>query len=46
MSKSKLRFETASGIALDAVYRPDPERRQDIGLPGEFPYTRGIQPGL
>ncbi|HEX6632217.1 MAG TPA: methylmalonyl-CoA mutase family protein, partial [Gemmatimonadaceae bacterium] len=38
--------ETPSGIPVDAVYRPadaalDYER--DLGDPGRFPYTRGVQ---
>ena len=32
-------FTTMSGIPVNAVYGGDP-------LPGEFPYTRGIHPGM
>src|SRR5215472_7966607 len=32
-------FTTISGVPIDAVYQPFDH---DIGLPGEFPYTRGI----
>src|SRR5881397_2551975 len=31
---------------MDPLYRPDSRENQDIGLPGEFPYTRGIQPTM
>ena len=43
MRELKPRFETASGIELERFYRPGSERQDEIGLPGEFPYTRGIQ---
>ncbi len=31
---------------MDPLYRPDSREPKDIGLPGEFPYTRGIQPTM
>jgi methylmalonyl-CoA mutase N-terminal domain/subunit len=34
-------FETMSGIPLEAVYGPDPRKSEQVGLPGQFPYTRG-----
>jgi methylmalonyl-CoA mutase, N-terminal domain len=40
-------FETTSGLPVQDVYTPadvaglDPDR--DLGLPGEYPYTRGVQ---
>ncbi len=43
-------FETDSGLAIDHLYVPeDLESRGhdyagNIGFPGEFPYTRGVQP--
>ncbi len=43
-------FETDSGLPIDALYAPEDlaARGQDfgadIGFPGEFPYTRGVQP--
>ena len=40
------RFETLSGIELKQVYGPGSADPQGIGLPGEFPYTRGIQPTM
>src|SRR3989442_4234785 len=42
----KKRFETLSGIELKQFYGPGSERQEDIGLPGEFPFTRGIQPTM
>ena len=45
-------FETDSGITLDTVYTPedkttdDTDYRESIGYPGEFPYTRGVQPNM
>jgi len=30
----------------ELFYRPDASRQDDIGQPGEFPYTRGIQPTM
>jgi methylmalonyl-CoA mutase, N-terminal domain len=46
MRELKPKFETLSGIELDRFYRPGSERQEEIGLPGEFPYTRGIQPTM
>ncbi len=42
-------FETSSGIPLERVYLPsdaDPDYADQLGLPGEYPFTRGIQPTL
>src|SRR5438094_6447826 len=36
--------QTDSGIEWESFYRPNKETRND--LPGEFPYTRGIQPNM
>src|SRR5258705_11329673 len=40
------RFETSSGIELPVDFNPantdDLNYEQDLGAPGEFPYTRGI----
>jgi methylmalonyl-CoA mutase N-terminal domain/subunit len=44
------RFTTLSGTPVDQLYTPeslpdfDPER--DLSAPGQFPYTRGIHPGM
>jgi methylmalonyl-CoA mutase, N-terminal domain len=46
----KPRFTTLSGVPLERLYTPDSlsDAHQDekIGLPGEFPYTRGIYPTM
>ena len=46
----KERFETLSGIPVERVYTPSSESEcdyaQDLGLPGEYPYTRGVQPTM
>jgi len=40
-------FQTPSGIALPAVSLPeDRDYISQEGLPGEYPYTRGIQPNM
>ena len=45
-------FETDSGLPIEPLYAPeDLESRghdyaADIGFPGEFPYTRGVQPSV
>jgi len=36
-------FETSSGIPLEPVYGPEGD---DAEWPGEFPYTRGVQPTM
>src|SRR5215467_6052875 len=45
MREVKSRFQTDSGIELEPFYRPD-VNPADIGGPGQFPYTRGIQPTM
>jgi methylmalonyl-CoA mutase N-terminal domain/subunit len=46
----KERFATSSGIELERLYLPttsDNSSYQDkIGFPGEFPFTRGVQPTM
>jgi methylmalonyl-CoA mutase N-terminal domain/subunit len=42
-------FEVSSGIPLARVYRPqdpDPDYADELGFPGEYPFTRGIQPTM
>jgi len=43
-------FETSSGMAIDVVYTPEDlqgfDYVQDLGYPGEYPFTRGIQPTM
>jgi methylmalonyl-CoA mutase N-terminal domain/subunit len=48
-AERRARFETSSGIPEDPVYvaadvRPALEER--LGLPGEYPFTRGVQPTM
>ena len=44
------RFETTGGIALERLYTPlDVESvsyPDDLGLPGAYPFTRGVQPTM
>ncbi len=45
----KPRFATSSDIELKAYYTPDElpvDYDHDLGVPGEFPYTRGVQPTM
>ncbi|MBI4772623.1 MAG: methylmalonyl-CoA mutase family protein [Deltaproteobacteria bacterium] len=41
-------FETISGLQVKRLYTPedcsDLNYLEDLGLPGEYPYTRGVQP--
>jgi methylmalonyl-CoA mutase N-terminal domain/subunit len=41
-AERKPHFQTSSGIELAALYGEAP----DGGLPGQFPYTRGIRPSM
>src|SRR5437763_3765100 len=45
MREVKPRFQTDSGIELEPFYRPD-TNPPETGAPGEFPYTRGVQPTM
>ncbi len=44
------RFETSSGIEVRDLYTAadtaDLDEERDLGRPGEFPYTRGVQPTM
>src|SRR5690242_10290475 len=44
------RFETSSGIEVRDVYTPADtaglDEDRDLGRPGEYPYTRGVQPTM
>ncbi|WP_202076780.1 acyl-CoA mutase large subunit family protein [Caldalkalibacillus salinus] len=45
----KEQFTTSSGLHIDRVYLPDDRDDRYIesqGFPGQFPYTRGIQPTM
>ena len=45
-------FQTDSGITIDTVYtaedapQTDGEYLESVGFPGEYPYTRGVQPNM
>jgi methylmalonyl-CoA mutase N-terminal domain/subunit len=42
-------FETSSGIPIDRIYTPfnsDPDYESNLGFPGEYPFTRGVQPTM
>lgn len=43
-------FTTVSGHSIDPLYTEEDlkgwDSRRDLGLPGEFPYTRGIHPSM
>jgi len=43
-------FETSSGINIDPLYTPedlpDFDYQSSLGYPGEYPFTRGIQPAM
>ena len=46
----KAKFETPSGLPVDIVYTPaevaDLDYQRDLGMPGQYPFTRGIQPNM
>ncbi|MCP5021041.1 MAG: methylmalonyl-CoA mutase [bacterium] len=52
LDKSRKRdanFTTLSGDALQAVYGPEDvtlDPAEDLGYPGQFPYTRGVHPSM
>jgi methylmalonyl-CoA mutase N-terminal domain/subunit len=43
-------FETPSGLPVDIVYTPadvaDLDYERDLGMPGQYPFTRGIRPNM
>jgi methylmalonyl-CoA mutase N-terminal domain/subunit len=43
-------FESDSGLEIDTTYDPDniagSDYREQVGYPGEYPYTRGVQPNM
>jgi methylmalonyl-CoA mutase, N-terminal domain len=49
LPERKTSFETSSGIPIPPVLlpsNPDPDYMEKLGLPGEYPYTRGVQPTM
>lgn len=42
-------FKTESGIPVERLYTPDDmqaDYARDLGFPGDYPYTRGVQPTM
>ena len=43
-------FESDSGLGIDTTYAPEDlagfDYHDKLGFPGEFPYTRGVQPNM
>ena len=42
-------FQTSSGIPVERLYVPageDPNYAEQQGFPGEYPFTRGVQPTM
>ncbi len=42
-------FKTDSGIPIEGVYTPEdakPDYGRDLGFPGQYPFTRGVQPTM
>ncbi len=48
--EQRAKFETSSGRAVEPVYAPQDlggwEYGHQLGFPGEFPFTRGVQPTM
>lgn len=46
----KERFRTVGGIPVERLYTPEDvnglDYAKDLGFPGEYPYTRGVQPTM
>jgi methylmalonyl-CoA mutase N-terminal domain/subunit len=46
----KTRLETPSGLPVEPVYTPadiaDLDYQRELGMPGQYPFTRGIQPNM
>ncbi len=42
-------FQTSSGIPVERLYLPsdpDPDYDEKLGFPGDYPFTRGVQPTM
>ena len=49
LHERKPEFQTPSGIPLPPILTPpgtDPKYLDQLGFPGEYPFTRGVQPPL
>ncbi len=47
--ESKKQFTNSSGIELERLYlpeNPDPSYLEELNFPGQFPFTRGVQPTM
>ncbi len=45
----KINFTTSSGLDVERLYIPkydDPSYTEKLGFPGEYPFTRGVQPTM
>ena len=40
------RFSTVSDMEIERLYTGDDTRADRVGLPGEYPYTRGVHPSM
>lgn len=49
-AKKAEEFTSISGLEINAIYSPSDLKNQDflrdIGFPGEYPFTRGVQPSM
>jgi len=49
-AERKKQFSTTSGIEIDPVYDPTDSNgfdfTRDLGFPGDYPFTRGVQPTM
>src|SRR3954449_7919599 len=45
MKTAERQFTTISGVPIQPIYGPE-DAPGEIGVPGEFPYTRGIHPDM
>ncbi len=50
MPEQKTEYTTQSGMPIKRLYTPEDvaglDYARDIGMPGEYPYTRGVQPTM
>jgi methylmalonyl-CoA mutase N-terminal domain/subunit len=48
--EARAAFTTQSGMPIERLYTPEAgahlDYERDLGFPGEFPYTRGVQPTM
>ena len=49
LPERRAEFATVSGIPVDRLYTPEDvpvDYERDLGFPGEYPFTRGVQPTM